>query len=360
MSNLIEKWFAVETPKGNFQAKYVSTNWAKGFNCTPRSCGLCCITELPEGVPKKSFKPFDKLICGHFNIERKTCQAYDNRPWGCRTYPFIFGVESGQVIISPSLECPSTNISEINLDILEKTFRYPAVGGVVDSFNDIFEKAKRSRFWDSSEEFWVFLQDEINKYLDSNTHFPMLNDLSELVHGCIDHYFNVHVKRPEYPPINKIISTIVEDKSFISTNFHTNHVYFVKMNKLRAHLTIWNPSTGEIKTIETQLTMQPQELEIKKDGMQLLKDYFSLLFKRPFLSLAALTWPLIGIPTIIPTVLVNIFAGNFVYLEAVANLFAYRLRENGIDRNSMRELLSFADGCLVGQFRNPDKSIRSI
>lgn len=201
MSNLIEEGFTVETPKDNFQAKYVSTNWAKGFNCAPKSCGLCCITELPEGVPKKTFKPFGQVICAHFNTERKICEAYEKRPWGCRTYPFIFGVENGQVVVSPSIECPSTNISTINLDLLKETFRNPKVGFVVDYLNDVFEKAKSSQFWDSSEAFWGSLEDEINKYLDSHTRFPILNDLSELVYGSVDRYFSIKTKHPKHPEI---------------------------------------------------------------------------------------------------------------------------------------------------------------
>lgn len=144
-------------------------------------------------------------------------------------------------------------------------------------------------------------------------------------------------------------------RSVISTNFQTNNVYFARIKKFKMRLTVWNPSTGEIKTIKTRLAAKPRELEIKKDGMQLLRDYFSLLFKRPFLSLSAVQ--LTYLPKMIPVLLGSNFTGNFVHLEVAANLFAYKLLETGIDRNSMRELLSFADGCLLGQFREPAKSM---
>lgn len=156
MNNLVEEYFEVETPKGSFQAKYVSPIWAKGFDCKPMSCGLCCITALPEGVPHKTFELFGNKICVYYNTQRRVCKAYEKRPWGCKTYPFFLGVENGQVIVSHSLECPSTNTSYINMDILRNTFRYPKVAFAVDYLNDVFNEAKRSKFGIRLKNFGFF------------------------------------------------------------------------------------------------------------------------------------------------------------------------------------------------------------
>ena len=186
----------------------------------------------------------------------------------------------------------------------------------------------------------------------------MLNKLAELVNDCKNRFYNVKTKSPTYPPIYTLISSVTNGKSFISTNFESNNIYFVRIQKFKVRLTIWNPKTGEIKIVKTRLTSQPKKLEIKKDGMELLRDYFSLLFKRPFMSLSAVNLTIL--PRMIPALLGSIFTGSFVHLEAGANLLAHKFSADGIDRNDMRELVSFADSCLLSQFRNPEKSIRQM
>ncbi|MCW4015594.1 MAG: hypothetical protein NWF06_04420, partial [Candidatus Bathyarchaeota archaeon] len=101
------------------------------------------------------------------------------------------------------------------------------------------------------------------------------------------------------------------------------------------------------------LTAQSKQIQIEKEGMQLLKDYMPLLFERPFLTLLAVNQPLS--PLTLPETLTSLFTANFIHLEAGANLLSYKFTDDGIDRNSMRELVSFADSCLLSMFRTPKR-----
>lgn len=351
MNNLIEEYFEIETTKGSYQAKYVSPIWARGLDCKPSSCGLCCISATPQLVPKKTFSPLGNKICSYLNIDKKVCKTYERRPYGCKIAPFFFGIENGQIIISPSLECPSTNKSKINMSMIKKTFNNSSVRLQLDDLDDIFNQTKSSKEWDSIEEFWVFLKGEIKSFFDSNNQFPFLDELTELVQDCIDRYFNINTVHNKQPSIDQLVTSITNGQCFISTNFESNEILHVRIKKLKAYLTYWNPKTGQIRKIKTRLAKQSKEIQIQEDGMQLLKDYLSLLFERPFLSISTVYQT--SSELTLPETLTSVFLGNFVHLESGANLLAYKFADIGIDRNSMRELVSFADSCLLGLFRNP-------
>jgi len=257
------------------------------------------------------------------------------------------------MIISPSLECPSTNKSKINIDMMKKTFHHPKVKLELDKLNAHYNLTKSSKVWDSIEEFFVFLKHEIESFFDSNHQFPFLDELTEMVQDCIDRYFNIKTVHGKQPSIDQHITAITNGKCFISTNFESNDILYVRIKKLKAYLTYWNPKTGEIKKNKTILTTKSKEIPIQEDGMQLLTDYLSLLFERPFLSLLTVYQP--SSPLTLPETLTSLFAANFIHLEAGANLLAYKFADNGIDRNSMREVVSFADSCLLSLFRNPKR-----
>lgn len=358
MRKLFEEKFDIETSKKHYKVKYISTNWAKGFNCTPSTCGLCCISELPPNVPKKNFKPFDEVICRYFNVENKKCEMYDKRPLGCKLYPFIFGFENEDIIVSPSLECPSTNASILNINSLKETFNKPSFGLVIDNLNQVLKEAKYSRFWDTPQAYWAFLEDQINKYFDQKNQFPILEDLSDQVQEWQDNYFNVKTNRTKLTPIYQLIKNIANGKSVILGGFSTKDITMIyfKIKKFKVHSTIWNPAQNSIKKVKSRLPIKSLNLKITEDGMKILRDYLSLIFKRPFLSLSAVQ--LTKAPRMVPLLMSSNFVGAITHIEVAANLLAYRFTENVIDREGMRDILSFADGCLLSMFGNPQKSMR--
>jgi hypothetical protein len=139
------------------------------------------------------------------------------------------------------------------------------------------------------------------------------------------------------------------------TNFEAPTVYSVNIKNFDVRIQTWNPQSEETQIVETTLPPHPQEIEIKKDGLTLLRDYISLLFRRPFLSLSTIGFTLLPRP--LPRILADTFVANSVHLEAGANLFAFKYSETGLNKTCMRELLSFADGFLLSQFRHPAESM---
>ncbi|MCW4016886.1 MAG: hypothetical protein NWF06_10990, partial [Candidatus Bathyarchaeota archaeon] len=117
----------------------------------------------------------------------------------------------------------------------------------LDNLNAIYNQTKSSRVWDSIEEFYDYLKNEINSYFDSNHQFPFLDELTEMVQDCIDRYFNINTVHSKQPSIDRHVTAITNGKCFISTNFESNNILYVRIKKLKAYLTYWNPKTGEIK-----------------------------------------------------------------------------------------------------------------
>jgi len=351
MNNLIEEHFQIETANRIFQAKYVAPKWSKGFDCSSSVCGLCCISEIPTGVPTKIFEPLDCKICKNYNIGKKVCEDYSKRQWGCKTYPFIFGIEKDKIIISPALECASTNKQAINLDPFKNMFKDFEVNLTLKYMEDSLNNVKFSPFWKSPYDYWSLLEEQLNKYFSAHYSFPILDEVSKIIHASMEYHFNVKAQAHRYPPIYQLIENITNGKIFISTSFKASEVYFVRIKKFKVLISIWNPSTNKIKNIKSVLPMKPLEFEITKDAMELLVDYFALLFKRPFLSLSALQ--AFETKKMIPALLSSNLAANLVHLETAANFFNFKFPNGEINREVMREIISFADGSLLSLFRNP-------
>jgi hypothetical protein len=352
MGKIYQENFDITLSDKIISASYVTTDWAKGFSCSTSLCGLCCITELPDRVPRQSFEHFNTPICGHYDVTKKNCKKYQHRPWGCQMYPFIYGVENNRVIISPSLECPATNGPYPNLNVVKQCFSNPFTESTLNLLADVFTNAYLSQFWNISKGFVDELQNKVLDSIDDGFSFPVLSSLSELAYAFADDFFHVNSGHAKFPPMSQIISQIANGKSVICNNFSDRPLmeYFI-ISGLKVQSTIWNPANGEIKITKPRLIPEKMELEIDNDALALLKDYFSLTFKRPYLSLSAAS--LTRLPTMMSNHYVGNIVGNFIHLDAAANLFAYRIPNNKVDRTIMREILSFADGCLLSQFRKP-------
>jgi hypothetical protein len=94
------------------------------------------------------------------------------------------------------------------------------------------------------------------------------------------------------------------------------------------------------------------DLEIEKAARKLLNDYVSLICNRPFLSLATRMCATIK-PRPVPIYLLRSLAGSFVPLEIGATVIAIRDKLKTIDRDTMREIISFSEAAMLSRFRRP-------
>lgn len=357
MNEILEKELVIETPLSVFPTKIVSPKWSSGFECKSGSCGLCCISELPEGIPTKRFKPFNSRICSYYNVEKRKCNSYESRTLGCKTFPFIFGIEYGSMIISPSLECPSTNGDVFDLQSVKETFSDPQLARILMGLDLMNLEAISTRSWMYADDFWEKLVEHMNNLFERTSSFPFLYEAKSLVFDFLDNYFNVKAHRADYPPMNVILTNMLKNKAAIATNFQSNNPYYVRIHKNRAKISSYNLNSKKINEVTITLPKEPLQLEVDTKALEMVKDYVKLLMKRPFLSLSSFIC-LTLVPANVPSIAASNLVGGFVNLEAGATFTVLKNDVKSVNENMMREIISFSDGCLTGMFKDPSSSLQ--
>jgi len=352
-TDLVTKTFNISTQFCTYSAEYVAPVWAQGFECQSGICGLCCLTQLPTGVPQVHNSNVDKAICGFYDAERRLCRKYDRRPSGCRIYPFSFGVVEGQILISASLECPGTNSKEsIQQGVILNMFNEPSVLKRITLMNDYYEKAVLfPNIWGRGDQVWKSLTSEVQGYFSNQKCFPFLSEATQLIFETVAGLFDE--KAPKIPLISVGSATKSTEGLYIATRFESHNLGLVKSRGSKIKITLFDNNFKEIKKTKLKTPANFLELEMDKEAQRLLSDYVSFLFSRPFLSLAAIIASMehISIPMILPKVL----AGSFMAIEVGATLIACRDNLERIDRDTMREIISFSEGTIHSAFNRPDK-----
>lgn len=354
---LFERKFEINTSYGTFPIKFVAPTWAKGFRCLAGSCGLCCLSALPETVPKKHFQLLDTTICHFYDYSKKICNKYDQRPWACRTYPFIFGVEDEIVNVSANLSCPATNDErDIELDELRKTFSDPTVERSIEWLRLLYKATKESELWMEADKVWKIVSRKVEKYFNSLSAFPLLSELQSLALNTVDERLGIprsERQHPEIPPMTRLVEETA--KIYVATTFRSCKVCRIRTRGAKMYFVLFDPSTEKVTKVKTRTPTKTPQLEIDKRSRQLLADYASLIVRRPFLSLAAVSSELFH--QAIPIGSVDHLIGAFVPLEVGAAVVASRDSLSEVNQEAMRESISFAEECVLGQFRSPDRAL---
>lgn len=353
MTNINETDFIISTSLSSYNAKFIAPKWAPGFSCDPESCGLCCISELPEGVATKNFQPFNSMICKHYDVDKKNCNSYTRRPWGCKMFPFMYGIENGVLKISASLDCPATHKKELDISSIKNSFEDLELSKSFSGIELMYLRIKSSRAWQNSDVFWEHLALKIMDLFDLKSNFPLFYKAKSLIFNFIDEYYDVKPKREKFPPMDVILTSMLKSKSAIATDFQSNNPFHVRIKNGRAQVTVYNICSKKTEKIVFKLPNKPLRLSIDSDALELLKDYVELLMKRPFLSLSAASVIITGTRCNIPSMATSLLVGAFTNLEAGATFTALKNNSGNVDKNTMREIISFADGCLCGIFKNP-------
>lgn len=352
-TNLVTRTFNISTQFCTYPAEFVAPVWAQGFECQSGVCGACCLTQLPAEVPQVHNSKVDKAICGFYDVERRLCRKYDRRPLGCRIYPFSFGVVEGQILISASLECPGTNSREsIQQGVMLNMFNESSVLKRITLMNDYYEKAVLfPDMWDRAGQVWKTLTSEVQGYFSNQKCFPFLSEATQLIFDTVAGLFNQ--KAPKIPLISVGSATKNTEGLYIATRFESHNLGLVKSRGSKIKIALFDNSLVEVKKTTLKTPQKFSELEMDKEAQRLLSDYVSFLFSRPFLSLAAIVSSIKH--TSIPMILPKILGGSFVPIEVGATLIAYRDNLERIDRDTMREIISFSEGTIHSAFNRPDK-----
>jgi hypothetical protein len=261
------------------------------------------------------------------------------RPTSCRVYPFLLGYELGKFIISPSLECPGC-ISEPEIDekIIHNIFENYNFIGTVNTLRRIYKII----MLDSNQEQhinlkWNDFKKDIQNFFNQKISFPFLTNFFSSIYG----------ERLEIPAIGAFKMT---EGFYIATKFTSHHIYCAKTKGNKISIRRFD-DINEIEHIE----LKPKYLDIGMDdgATNLFRDYISLLCSRPFLSLASVLKFNQHDNKNAFQHLQGCFNGSLRTVEAGAALIAQRDNLTIIDRNSMREIISYAEGNTHSLFINP-------
>lgn len=357
-NRLVSKSCETQIEGTTFRTEFVAPRWARSYECTQGTCGLCCLAELPQKVPRKHNSDLDQTICGLYNIQRRSCLKYSERPFGCRIYPFFMGVEEGIILTSTMLGCPGTNCkSETDPRILTETLGDSSVAPIVLQLHNIYERAKNEySLWLDAAQIWRNLSNVAGDFLTQRTHFPFASDFKDLMLNMVDDLLEIPKSERRHYAIPSIATLLPRTvRSYIATRFSSTKLYFVKVRGSKAVIISLGKEKGEVERTKIKTPLKPLSLEIERDARNILEDYFMLLLKRPFLSLA--TQSLFFFATAVPTLLSDILVGSIVNLEVGATFIASRDSLKSIDKDSMREIISLSDALTLGLFRRPDKSV---
>jgi len=357
---LIAKTFNVQTPFFTYPAKFIAPVWAQGFECKSGLCGLCCLVQLPDDVPRKHNAKMDRVVCRFYDVEQRLCLRYNKRPIGCKIYPFLFGVEEGQIIISASLECPATNLKKnIQTGILVNVLEDAHVNQRITIMNDCYEKAiLLPQIWSDANRVWKTLTNMVQDYFRHKTKFPFLLDFRILSVKTVANSLNLEV--PEVPKTSYSVTKLIESTSglYIGTRFESNNLCLVKVKGNKTKITVFDQNLKELNKVKMKTPRKFLDLEIDKEAQHLLNDYVSFLCHRPFLSLATI-FSNKNDPRPIPFILESTLAGSLMIVEVGATLLASRDKLKSIDRDTMREIISYSEGSIQPMFSNPDKVVHA-
>lgn len=358
--HLVKTTFKIRTQFFTFPAILFTPTWAKGYKCEAGICGLCCLTaKPPKNVPQQPIAQLDRSICAHYDVKRKLCKKHTERPSVCRAYPFLFGVEDGKILISTSLECPTTSTeSNIEPKVLLETFESPYFSRQLTLMNDCYEHAILSpSLWRDANHIQHTLTKRFQDFFSRKTEFPFLSEFQDTITDIVTKSFRTKIKIPPTPPITKLVSR--QAGIYIATRFESHNICWLKVNGSKTVMILFDENLKPKKTVKMKTPTKILNLEIERSARELLNDYVSLICNRPFLSLAAIMCTTIK-PRPAPIYLLRILASSFLPIEVGATLIATRDKLKVIDRDTMREIVSFCEASMIGTFRRPDVATRGV
>lgn len=350
--SLFVKRFTIPSAFHDYPARFVSTSWGRSFQCNPNQCGLCCLTQKPDSVPEIHHKEIGKAICGFYDVEGKICRKYRERPSGCKTYPFFFGVEDEQIVVSLSLECPGCGLdNEIDVDTLHSIFREDYFQKRIVLLDDCYTKAiLNADLWGNADLLWGSLTSKVAEFFAGNTHFPILPDLMPCILKEDSDASNHAIPRIGLPSAYEMFNNT--QGLYIATRFEKFNPCLVVTKGTKINILEFDDKANVARRVKIH-SPKILSLELTSGARQILRDYEVLLSNRPFLSLATVKALMENEP--VPRCLIALFAGAFIPLEAGASIVAYRDNLRVIDREAMREIISFAEGTTQSTFNRPDK-----
>lgn len=334
----------------NILLKVISPSWAPGFECL-KDCGACCIVDPPKypiKVPTIRCEELDTYICRYLTKDN-LCSIYNKRPIGCRMFPFnIIGVEKGEIIISPSLSCPGTNVKKpINVSelrsLLTKNPIYDTLKKLLEIDNTLFSDPTFIKFYSE-------LQSRLNKGIEKIFR-KKKKLLYPHIYNLIRKYFKDKISTIpnglEVKKLSEIIAIYPRDFLYIASQFNSYDIYHVYIKGKKC---IIKNRHGVKKVF--YLSSVPN---YDDKAWKILEEYAKFQLIRPLFSAAIHRCGVMGqlYPHKILESFFSYFSSNFIDIDIISWIIASRDKTKEINVQSVREVIAWADGKMSARYRGP-------
>jgi hypothetical protein len=220
--------------------------------------------------------------------------------------------------------------------------------------NDAYEEAVfLHHLWNDAHHVWEIISNNVRSYFSKKIRFPFLSEIRQLVVETTSEAIDVDPPRIPAYHIGELIKRA--SGLYIATRFESYHLASVAVRGSKTEFASYDNKLHKVNTVKIRTPTEFLKLEIDKDAQQLLHDYISFLLSRPFLSLAANISKLEPRPIILT--LSNVLSGSFMPIDVGATAIAYRDHLKRIDRDTMREIISFTEAMVRNAFIRPDITI---
>jgi hypothetical protein len=244
------------------------------------------------------------------------------------------------------LGCPATNRNEFNLNTLKSSIQEKQVSAYLSKALNLNADFTESRLSGALRTQLSDMKKKVLEYAQREEFFLLLD---QVIYSIYDIWASISDEksfiRPRLPTTRELLATDIKHSGvYITTRFDSFDCLNVS---LRGNKVTLNDLKGKTKKFQ----LLSHELPLSSEALSLLKDYLSFTFEKPFsfqAACASYAQERSPLETARDAV-----ASCLFHLETGVALIRSRdcLRE--IDINSMREIVSWAEGSIIGIFMNP-------
>ena len=329
----------------SYDVVFTYPDWASGLGCLS-NCGYCCISELPANVPTR-FKPrISKVICAHYDMKKQLCSNYSNRPFMCKLYPLIIGLEDEEIKLSAMLGCPATNKNNLDIDFIRNTLQDAYFSTYIQNLQQYMIRNPSDDSWKQVDSFFKTTKNDLLNLVSDSEYFPTFNKVNELLTTNLCTFLGIPFTKTKMPTVRERLAQDIKNTGvYIATRFSSFDCLNVSLRGNRVTTICLDGKRKKFSLIQPQLSLNQEALEI-------FKDYIEFLFKRPLLYLTTIVSFVHKRPSVVTAR--DIMWSVMNYLDVAITLIGSRDRLTEINKDSLREMLSYIEPDISAMFVRPD------
>ncbi|MHA2062388.1 MAG: hypothetical protein ACW963_08885 [Candidatus Sifarchaeia archaeon] len=325
---------------------FVSPDWASGLDCID-NCGYCCLSELPANVPKKREPRINATICAHYDLSNRLCLKYNDRPFMCKLFPLITGIKGEELIISAMLGCPGTNTKAFDISLLEKGLKDSNFPFFIENSRRNFQPVLTDDLWQHIDPYFENTKNDLIALIKDIGCFPKIDNSMKLFNENLEKRFHFPKNIFKSPNMRYRLSKDIRKSGvYIATRFNSFNCINVTLRGNRVTMTTLN---GKRKKFQ----LEQRQLPLTQDAIKMLEDYISFQFERPLLFMTGLIS--VFYKRRCTASAIDVLWSIMNTLDIGFSLISLRDRLSEVDRDSLREIISFVEPSIHGMYLRPDR-----